>query len=425
MTEITPHLTRLITLTDPVPEDVLAVTRMSMLDWMACGIAGVAEPVAQITRAMVKDEGGAGQAQMFGGGLAPLRAAALVNGATSHALDYDDTHFAHIGHPSVAVLPVVLAVGQAHGAGMADLVEAAAIGMELSVRAGVWLGRAHYQAGYHMTATAGCFGAVAAAARLMRFDAGQAAQALGLAATRAAGLKAQFGTMGKPWNAGIAAASGVEAALLIVRGFEAAPGALDGPLGFGATHHGEGNDPGGAWRFASVSHKFHACCHGLHAALEALAPLDLAAPELAALTVRTHPRWMTVCNQPAPETGLGAKFSYSTALALALNGHDTARLGTFRDALAVEARVVETRERITVVADDSLTEQQAVLEILRRDGARSEGVHDLETLADLTSRAARVEAKAGALIGAERAATLRRLISSDQAGAADLAAQMG
>lgn len=89
--------------------------RLSLVDWLAVGIAGRNEPVARLTRAMVLDEGGAGQASLFGGGKAPLRSAALVNGAASHALDYDDTHFAHIGHPSVAVIPAALCRWQISG----------------------------------------------------------------------------------------------------------------------------------------------------------------------------------------------------------------------------------------------------------------------------------------------------------------------
>ncbi|NRB33904.1 MAG: MmgE/PrpD family protein [Rhodobacteraceae bacterium] len=424
MTQITPHLTRLVTSSDPVPAPVQAVCRLSMLDWMACGIAGASEPVSRIVRAQVLEEEGARQAVLFGGGRAPVRAAALVNGTVSHALDYDDTHFAHIGHPSVAVLPAILALAEQRDTGLPEVVDAAAIGMEASVRAGIWLGRAHYQAGFHMTATAGAIGAAAGTARLLGLPDAQVAQALGLAATRAAGLKAHFGTMGKPWNAGIAASSGVEAVQLVARGFEANPDALDGPHGFGATHFGESNDPGIDWQLPQVRHKFHACCHGLHAALETLGALDLAAPEVAAITLRTHPRWLTVCNQPAPTTGLGAKFSYRTALALGLTGRDTARLSTFSDALAVSADVVAARELVTVMGDESLTEEQAALEVLRRDGQRLTAFHDLDAPVDMAARTDRVQAKASALLGDETAASLRRLIASDRARAADLATQM-
>ena len=91
---------------------VRMVASLSVLDWLAVGRAGADEPVSRIVRGMVLDEGGTPQARLFGQGAAPMRAAALVNGTISHALDYDDTHFAHIGHPSVAILPAALAVAE-------------------------------------------------------------------------------------------------------------------------------------------------------------------------------------------------------------------------------------------------------------------------------------------------------------------------
>lgn len=385
-------------------------TCLSALDWLAVGQAGAQEPVACILRDMVLEEGGAGQAHVFGTSVAvPARAAALVNGATSHALDYDDTHFAHIGHPSVAVFPAVLALAEQREAPLVDVLEAALVGMEASIRVGMWLGRSHYQTGFHQTATAGAFGAGLAAGRILGLSAEQMQHMLGLISTRAAGLKAQFGTMGKPYNAGLAASMGVEAAQLIARGFGSNPEAFAGPFGFGATHHGELREAealdglGEDWLFETVSHKFHACCHGLHAALEAARDLDIAEPEIAGISVRTHPRWMSVCNQPAPTTGLGAKFSYATVLAMRAVGHDTARLDSYSDKVCADPRIVDLRDRISVEADDSLSETQAVLTVLRRDGVRKEAMHDLQTPLDLSEREERVRRKAGLLIGEELA----------------------
>lgn len=393
--------------------------RLSALDWFAVGRAGATEPVARILHAQAMDEAGAPQAHLFGGGMAPVRMAALVNGTTSHALDYDDTHFAHIGHPSVAVFPAALAVAEWRDRSIADLLEAALIGAEISIRVGLWLGRGHYQAGFHQTATAGTFGAAMAAGRLLGLDGTGMRHALGLAATRAAGLKAQFGTMGKPYNAGLAASGGVEAALLARRGFESNPEALEGEYGFGATHHGAGDEAtaldglGERWLFEQVSHKFHACCHGLHAALEAARELGVTAAEIATLRVRTHPRWMSVCNQPAPTTGLGAKFSYGTVLAMQALGHDTARLESYSDAICADPALRALRERIHVEADASLAETEAVVELVRHDGGRAEARHDLLAPMPLAVRESRLRDKAAALIGGEQAETVWTLLNGD------------
>ncbi|WP_209833270.1 MmgE/PrpD family protein [Ruegeria sp. HKCCE3926] len=404
------------------------VTSLSVLDWMAVGRAGASEPVSCIVRDMVLAEGENAQAHLFGGGAAPQRGAALVNGTISHALDYDDTHFAHIGHPSVAILPAALAVAEWDDRILVDLLEAALVGMETSIRVGLWLGRGHYQAGFHQTATSGAFGAAVAVGRLLGFDKVQMRSVLGLTATRAAGLKAQFGTMGKPYNAGLAASAGVEAAVLVQRGFQPNADALEGTYGFGATHQGAADQSaldglGDEWLFETVSHKFHACCHGLHAALEAARALDIAEPEVAEIKIKTHPRWMSVCNQLWPTTGLGAKFSYRTVIAMQALGYDTALPGSYTDKICADPRITSLQDRITVEADENLSETQAHLALLRRDGVRREATHDLMTPMSLSDREDRVRVKASKLIGSDEADAIWSMLRTG-GRARDLAERM-
>ncbi len=369
------------------------IMHLSIYDWMACGIAGADEPVAGIIRGQSSGEGGA---RIFGGGSRAPRDAALINGTISHALDYDDTHFAHIGHPSVAVFPAVFALG----APAPDLVDAALIGAEVSVRIGLWLGRAHYQVGFHQTATAGAFGAVLAAARVQGLAPDRTAQALGLAATMASGLKAQFGTMGKPLNAGLAAETGVRAVQMADAGFASNPDAL---LVFGETHHGEGASDafdglGRIWLMERVSHKLHACCHGLHAMLEALGQTSVIPGQIEQVTVATHPRWLTVCNQPDPTTGLGAKFSFRMAAAMALAGLDTSAIGTFSDANATRPDLVALRDKVTVKVDDDLSETASRVSVLA-EGRVQDAVFDLSAPIAYDALADRLRAKGRALLG--------------------------
>lgn len=410
-----------------IPDTALRMMQQSCLDWAAVGLAGRDEPVSRIVRDMVLAEAGTPQSTVIGTPQKlPPRAAALANGTISHALDYDDTHFAHIGHPSVAVIPAALAVAQARQASGAAFQHAALIGIEASIRVGIWLGRAHYQTGFHQTATAGAFGAGLAAARLMGLDQAGCAMVLGLLATRASGLKSQFGTMGKPFNAGLAAANGIEAATLVAHGFVANPDALESPQGFGATHAGEHLDIatqelGHTWFFETVSHKFHACCHGLHAALEAAATLGPLLPAtIAGITVTTHPRWMTVCNQPAPMTGLGAKFSYGTVLAMQVLGHDTAVLDSYSDALCADPQLQALRARVSVIADDSIPETAAHLRVALHDGRILTAAHDLDAPMALSIRAAKIAAKANSLLGQARADALSAAIT-DRVSASEFA----
>ncbi len=399
MTDFFPQIARFVTSSFDPTVEACEVMQLSLLDWMACGRSGATEPVAVAARAagMVLTSGDQG-AVVFGSPQRfPAGFAALINGATSHALDYDDTHFAHIGHPSVVILSAVMAI--AAGRPTTEVIKASLIGAEVSVRAGVWLGRSHYQAGFHQTATAGAFGATAAVGYILGLTEAQMGDAFGLVASRSGGLKAQFGTMAKPMNAGFAAQAGVEAALLVAHGVAANPVAADE---FAGRYAGERDlsaldGLGHAWRMIEVSHKFHACCHGLHAALEALGTLDIS--DVAAISLRTHSRWRSVCNQPSPTTGLGAKFSYTTVLCMAANGIDTARMDSYGEPFVLSPECIAIRDCVTVVFDDNMSETAAEVIVTRADGAKLTAKHDLLAPQAMTLRRAKVRAKTAALLG--------------------------
>jgi 2-methylcitrate dehydratase PrpD len=142
-----------------LPTSAVQLAKFSLLDWLVCGRAGVEEPVAQKLRVFGANEGGVQTASTFGGPKMPPRMAALINGAVSHALDYDDTHFSHIGHLSVGIYPAALAAAEDVGATVSDLLAAFVIGAEAAIRIGTVLGASHYNLGFHQTATAGAFGA--------------------------------------------------------------------------------------------------------------------------------------------------------------------------------------------------------------------------------------------------------------------------
>jgi 2-methylcitrate dehydratase PrpD len=213
-----------------LPRSATDVMRLCLLDWLIVGRAAKGDAVAESALA---NAGGQGEASLFFGGGATARMAALANGTVSHALDYDDTHFAHIGHVSTVVIPAAVAVGEARGASFETILRAALMGAEAATRFGVWLGRDHYQIGYHQTATAGAIGAAVAASIAAGHSVARAA--LSNAAGFAAGLKAQFGTGMKPVNAGMAAANGVEAVLMAEAGLSGSEAVFEA---FAETHHG-------------------------------------------------------------------------------------------------------------------------------------------------------------------------------------------
>lgn len=407
-----------------VPAAALAVTRLSLMDWAAVSLAGLDEPVARMVRDLVAEEAGAAQATLFGlGWKVPARAAALANGALSHALDYDDTHFAYVGHPSVAIFPAALAMAERQGASGMAFLEAALIGMESACRIGHWLGTGHYNHGFHQTATAGAFGAAMAAGRLLGLSGEQLRHALGITATRASGLKSQFGTMGKPFNAGIAAANGIEAALLAEKGFVSRPDGLECLQGFGDTHAGEMRDVeaslaglGRDFWFEAVQHKFHACCHGLHASLEALQTLrqqpGFSPDAVASVAIRTNPRWLKVCNIASPATGLEAKFSYRLSSAMALAGRETGALQTFSDAICQDPALLPLRDRVEVTGDATISDTATHVRLTFRDNSSAEAAFDLDAPLPFETRRAKVQGKVRALLAPAAAGEVNGLFEA-------------
>jgi 2-methylcitrate dehydratase PrpD len=408
-----------------IPKTTQVIARLSLMDWLVCGRAGIAEPVSGILRAMADSEGGAPQSALFGGGRAPARMAALVNGATSHALDYDDTHFAHIGHLSVAIYPAALAVGEAENR-TADAVSTAfAVGGEAAIRVGLALGRAHYERGFHQTATAGAFGATIAAGRLIGLTRAQMRAAIGLCATRATGLRCQFGTMGKPYNAGVAAAAGVECAHLAKAGMTAPDDGIFGPNAYLATHS---DDPGNiapvqdAWLLNDMKYKFHACCHGTHAMIEALKGYDIKG--ITALYLRTNPRWLTVCDLKTPRTDLEVKFSYAWLAGMALRGDATGSDRAYTDVLANDPALMKFAKCVDVTGDSALTDMQATGEIHMQNGKIQRFAHDLAAPIPIHDLTLSLRSKAQALLGISGVTLCDALNSLDGMMAHDLAVLM-
>lgn len=406
------------------PQSARTFAKLSMLDWAACAIAGRDEPVGKIVRRMAAAEGGKAESFVFGlDEKLPARAAALANGTISHALDYDDTHFDYIGHPSVVIMSAVLAIGGRTNASGAALIEAFLVGVETASRIGQFFGRAHYQHGFHQTATSGAFAASAACARLLGLNLNQTRHALGLTATRASGLKSQFGTMGKPFNAGIAASNGVETASLAALGFESRPDGIECEQGFAGTHAASGADVneilaglGENFRFEQIQYKYHACCHGTHATLEALRAIrdnsNLDPARIESVTLRVHPRWLRVCNIEQPVTGLEAKFSYRLTSAMMLARVDTGALDSYTDALCARPDLVRLRDLVHVETDEALADTEAFASV-RASGGQAWDQHiDLNHPVPVAVQQQKILAKAQALIGAGNADALWAVIGS-------------
>ena len=162
---------RTLTFAD-IPEETRAWARQCVLDYIACGVAGASDELTRILFAELSEQAGRESTTVFGQiARLPAASAALINGAASHALDFDDVNLAMPGHPSVAILPALLALAEERGASGQDALTAFVAGYELQCRVGRVLAPGHYDVlGFHATATIGSFGAAAACAHLLRLE---------------------------------------------------------------------------------------------------------------------------------------------------------------------------------------------------------------------------------------------------------------
>lgn len=332
--------------------------RHAILDWFGVTIAGAREPLAAILAEEFAGGGNARATLVALNNTAAVHDAALVNGAVSHALDFDDVNRHMHGHPTVPVASAVLALGEVLGSSGRDVVLAFIAGYEVECRLGDMCGDAHYDKGFHATGTFGTFGAAAGAARLMGLDADQTAAALGIAASQASGLKLNFGTMTKPLHAGKAAANGLIAARLAARGFTARPDAIEAPQGFAATQapgftaQAVRPDPTAPLAVEENLFKYHAACYLTHSSIEAIRDLrrkhGIGLDDVEAMTLHVDPGHLKVCNIAEPTSGLEVKFSIRHLAGMALDGADTAALETYSDSAAHNARYGAARERIRI-----------------------------------------------------------------------------
>lgn len=376
---------------DDLPDRAVEVAVDAITDAVGVGLAGSREPLATPLLSTISPTPASRGVPLLGTTRYAAPAdAALYNGTVIHALDYDDLSHPAYAHPSAHLLPVLISLGGRAGVDGRDLITAYVAGLEVESRLGRCLNMGHYLHGWHTTGTFGTLASAAAAAMLLDLDATHTALAVGIAASSAAGLRANFGTMTKPLHAGLAARNAVLAGLLAEQGFTASPLALDGRYGFLDVYQaGERDDTvwddlGATWEITGrygLAIKPYPSCGATHPAIEA------------ALTVREGigrraiERIQVGCNRFGPQIliyddpheGLQGKFSmqYCVAAALATGqvGLDTFGAATLHDpavrdllhrvevSVAADSVVRDSSEfaaSVTVTTDDGQTTEHTV-----------------------------------------------------------------
>jgi 2-methylcitrate dehydratase PrpD len=316
-----------------IPSQAYVRAKEAMLDGLGCALVGSPMPIGKLMTRYVRERSETPRAAVIGSGFKTSAAlAALANGTMAHALDFDDVNWSMSGHPTVPLLPAALALGQEIHASGADVLLAYTLGFEVESKIGLGVNPRHYDLGWHATSTLGALGAAAACAKLLRLDVEKTCMAFGIAASTAAGLRQNFGTMTKPLHPGQAAMNGVTAAQLAQLGWTADANILEAPYGFCQLYAGAGQynldhivkHLGDPYELLAtgVAIKQYPCCAFTHRALDSLLTLvqqhQLNADDIVGVECQVGRPTMEVLIHTRPQTGLEGKFSMQYCMAAAL-----------------------------------------------------------------------------------------------------------
>jgi 2-methylcitrate dehydratase PrpD len=377
-----------------IPSETIELGKKSILDGLGLALSGTRAETAPLIQQYIKSLGceSGGSTLLGSSAKLPPRFAALANGIAIHVDDFDDTQLAAakdrvyglLVHPTVCVLPATLATAEAAGKSGKDLLLAYEVGVEVECKIAEAISPRHYEDGFHTTGTCGVFGGTSACARLKGMDAVHTSRAFAIAASHAAGLRENFGTMMKAFQAGHASESGVVAADLAAIGWTGAEQILEAQRGFFHAYGGT-YDPaaivdrlGKPWTFQNpgVSIKPFPSGSLTHPGMTELQRLirenSIHATDVAQVEVGTNHNMLNTLIHHKPTTGLQAKFSMEFCMAILLL-RGKADQTDFTDAVANRPDVQEMIKRVHFYTDpeaekagyDKMT---TILKITLKDG---------------------------------------------------------
>ena len=377
-----------------IPGETIELGKKSILDGLGLALSGSKAETAPLIETYLRSLGCAsrGAAVLGSDKKVPARFAALVNGIAIHVDDFDYTQLAAakdrvyglLVHPTVCVLPAALATAEVENKGGKDLLVAYQVGVEVECKIAESISPRHYEDGFHSTGTCGVFGGTSACARLKGLDVVHTARAFAIAASQAAGLRENFGTMMKPFQAGHATESGVVAADLAALGWTGAEQILEAQRGFFCAYGGT-YDPsvimerlGNPWTFQNpgVSIKPFPSGSLTHPGMTELLRLiranSIRAADVAQVEVGTNHNMLNTLIHHRPTTGLQAKFSmeFCTAILLVDGKADQTK---FTDAVVNRPDIQEMIARVRFYTDDEAEKagydkMTTILKIRLKDG---------------------------------------------------------
>ena len=377
-----------------IPPEVIELGKKSILDGLGLALAGSRAETGTICREYLKNMGVCGgKATIAGSALKTSpRFAAFVNGVSIHADDFDDTQlsaakdrvYGLLVHPTVPVLPAILALSAQRNISGKELMLSYHVGVEVECKIAEAISPRHYQDGFHSTGTCGAFGSAAASAKLLGFDPSKILNTFGLVASQSGGLRENFGTMTKPFQAGHAAESGVVSADLVALGWTAAQQILEADRGFFHAFGGS-YDPaaimdrlGKPWTFGSpgVSLKPYPSGSLTHPAMTELMRLieanNVQPDQVEKVDCGANHNMTTTLLHHQPKTGLEAKFSMEFCLAILLLERK-AGLGEFSEKVVHRPEVQEMIRKINFYVDPEaesagFDKMTSILKIRLKDG---------------------------------------------------------
>jgi 2-methylcitrate dehydratase PrpD len=372
------------------PARARARARDAILDSVGCMLAGSREALGpkllKVVAAFREPTPQAPAALLGTRHYASAQDASLYNGTIAHALDYDDTNHPAYAHPSAVIVPALFALAPLCDAHGDDVVTAYIVGFEAFGKLGRAMNTQHYKRGWHATGTFGALAAALAAGRLLRLTEPQMVMALGIAASSASGLRANFGSMVKPLHAGYAARNGVLAALLAREGFDASGDSMDHAYGYLSVFNaGIGFDPAPLLVMGNdleiltehgLALKPYPACGATHPGIEAALQLhqDLAGQRIASVRAGVCEMAFSPLIHVMPNAPLEGKFSLHFCLAAALLEGQLG-LASFTDAKIADPAIRALIPKIAMELDDTLrddTEFATIVSVVTESGARFE-----------------------------------------------------
>lgn len=359
-----------------LPRGVRHAVRRATLDSLGVAIAGSRHRASGIVVESLPETSGPASATLIGfSRRADVVGATLANGVMAHVLDWDDTLLPARLHLSATLVPALLSIGETTDASGGDFMAAFAVGFEIQARLANAISPVMPERGWHGTGVVGGIGVAAAVSRMLRLSAFEAAHAIGIAGTAAAGLTATFGTMAKALNLGRAGATGVHSAQLAALGFTSHPDLL-GAGGFLQMYDSAARMAtlserlGSGWAILDNGYKPYPCGVVAHASIDAVLELRDAAPQSGSPTrfhLTVSPEAVRLMGNSRPSTGLEAKFSVAYVSVLAwLDGQVVP--ASFDDAAVADPDHQALLRIIEIEASDALAQDEAVCVIATSSG---------------------------------------------------------